>query len=74
MKRKLLFTGAVMLFVASAVAGVTVYSKLNVPDLISSNVEALAMDEIEPQPICRDGGYGCFSSAWYPNMRELEWR
>lgn len=45
MKKKLLLAGAVALMAAAAVTGFSAYNKTNVPDLLSSNVEALAQYE-----------------------------
>jgi len=45
MKKKILLAGAVALMAAAAVTGFSVYNKTNVPDLLSTNVEALANDE-----------------------------
>lgn len=45
MKKKILLAGAVALMAAAAVTGYSVYSKSNVPDLLSANIEALADNE-----------------------------
>lgn len=45
MKKKILLAGAVALMAAVAVTGYSAYSKSNVSDLLSANVEALARGE-----------------------------
>ncbi|MBS4764963.1 hypothetical protein KG007_01920 [Alistipes sp. kh20] len=54
MKKKILLAGAVALMAAVAVTGYSAYSKTNVSDLLSANVEALAMFEGD--------GYSCTAS------------
>lgn len=45
MKKKFLLAGAAVLLAAAAVTGYSAYSKSNVTDLLSANVEALARGE-----------------------------
>ena len=45
MKKKLLLAGATMLVAAAVVTGYSAYSKSNVSDLLSANVEALTRGE-----------------------------
>lgn len=45
MKKKILLAGAVALMAAAAVTGYSAYSKSNVSDLLSANVEALTRGE-----------------------------
>ena len=52
MKKKLLLAGAVALMATAAVTGYSAYSKTNVSNPLSANVEALAVDETETTWIC----------------------
>ena len=45
LKKKLLLAGVAVLLAAAAVTGYSAYSRSNVPDLLSANVEALARGE-----------------------------
>lgn len=74
MKKKLLLAGAVALMAAAAVTGYSAYSKSNVPDLLSANVEALAQGEsgdVNCSTHCnkRDCGYaeldGTIFTLWW---------
>lgn len=74
MKKKLLLAGAVALMAAAAVTGFSAYNKTNVPDLLSSNVEALAHGE-NPNCLngCKANGDGCYCNFYYENYKEATW-
>lgn len=55
MKKKLLLAGAVVMMAAAAVTGYSTYSKTNVSDLLSANVEALTDIETVPAAFAISG-------------------
>ena len=63
--------------VIALVGGINVFNAQKsevLSDIVLSNVEALAEDEINPACPngCYENGDGCFCIEWYPYYREAE--